>query len=229
MIDALAGGLHRRAHARARPVVAREAHGNAALPLFGAHVLDERRRPGDACVVHEDVEAAQALEHPVDPAVERRDVGDVDLGGDEPLGTGGRHGVRVDVAHMHLGALRRERPRDREADPARRCRYRDPCCHRGIISGATSYACGALYSSSVTCSPQAAALPASSTSSMARCVMKRVGRRHASAPHPARRTPGRRGGSPRPGLPGAGRARRPRPPRSSGRSDGCAMPSARPG
>src|SRR5207249_5228779 len=37
------------------------------------------------------------------------------------------------------------------------------------------HACAALYSSSVTCSPQVAALPSSSTSTIARWVMKRLG------------------------------------------------------
>ncbi len=111
--------------------MAREADGEASLPLLGADVLDERRRPCDAGVVDEDVQAAEALERPVDPAVERGDVRDVDLGRGEPLGAGGPHGRHVDVADLHMRALRRERPRNRKADPARRCRYRDPCRHRG--------------------------------------------------------------------------------------------------
>jgi hypothetical protein len=98
-----------------------EVDGDAAVPFGGIDLLDASRGPRDAGVVHETIQAAQ-LRHALfeksrhfaaigDVAAARRDRWIARL---QPF-----ERWRIDVAHVHLRAFARERPRDREADSGR--------------------------------------------------------------------------------------------------------------
>ena len=118
---------------------------------------------------------------------------------------GASHGLRIRVVPTNYA---KSNPRGE-----RRCPHPGRCEAKRVGGEGPpqrSMAGAAPYSSSVTCSPQAAGLPESSGSCIAMWVMKRFGVARASGPRPARRIRGLPHGSPLRARRVAGRAPRPR-------------------
>jgi hypothetical protein len=95
----------------------------AAVPVFGIHLLDLRGRPGDAGIVDQHVEAAefcQCLGEQVCDCLAVRDV--ARRRGDRGIAFRQRGQRRlVDIASVNLGPFAGKTARDRKPDPVAAC------------------------------------------------------------------------------------------------------------
>src|SRR5689334_21216433 len=133
---AAAGALHRGYDAGAGAPVACQVDGEAAVPVGGVDVLHQRRRPGDAGVVDEHVElAAAVVEHAVEPGIEGRAVGNVDLGGEKACGGGIGNGGAVRVAEVDSRTGGGEGRGDRAADARTAGGHSDVARSAGSVGG----------------------------------------------------------------------------------------------